>query len=175
MDFLYRDGSSCGLKYVLVIKDDLSSYSWLHSCCSADGDAATVTLSNWDLVFCQSMKWLISDRVPQFTASLMKNLTKNVHVRLHLSTACSPWANRTVERLCKEVICSVRVLLLELKLLLLEWPSVIEEGQAIINQSPLKRFRKKVQTDATMFSAVLWRCSLVLKHHAHFDLSIKKA
>lgn len=41
-DYLYMGPAAEGEpNYVLVIKDDLSSYSSLHACASADRDAAT--------------------------------------------------------------------------------------------------------------------------------------
>lgn len=74
-----------------------------------------------------------------FTASFMKTLTKNGHVRHHCTTAYSPLASGTVERHFKEFTRSVKAILPEWKLPLLEFPSVIEAAQAITNQSPLKR------------------------------------
>lgn len=47
-DFLYMGPPERSeLKYVLVIKDDLSSYTWLWPCGSADSEAATYALSKW--------------------------------------------------------------------------------------------------------------------------------
>lgn len=41
-DFLYMGTvERSELKYVLVIRDDLSSYTWLWPCSSADSEAAT--------------------------------------------------------------------------------------------------------------------------------------
>lgn len=47
-DFLYgRAANGCNVIFILVIKDDLSSYAWLHSCDYADNDAATTATKKW--------------------------------------------------------------------------------------------------------------------------------
>lgn len=51
-DILYMgpaEGSQ--LKYLLLIKDDLSSYTWLHPSENADSDAATSALFKWIACF----------------------------------------------------------------------------------------------------------------------------
>lgn len=47
-DFQYiGDAKMRDLKYILVIRDFISSYSWLPPYDTADSDAATIALSGW--------------------------------------------------------------------------------------------------------------------------------
>lgn len=138
-DFLYMGPSNIeGLTYVLLIKDDLSSYTWLHPCANADSEAATNAIAKWISCF-GCMPWLVTDQGSHFTASLMTNLTREMHIRHHFTTAYCPWANGTIERLCKEVLRVVRALLSEWKMPVTQWPSLVGAVQKVINHSPIKR------------------------------------
>lgn len=141
-DFLYM-GPAAGsdLKYILVIKDDVSSYTWLHACSNADSDAATNALSRWFACF-GCMHWLVTDQGSHFVASLMSTLTKKAKIRHHSTTPYCPWANGTVERLCKEILRITKALLSEWKLPVTQWPSLTESIQKIINHSPSKKLGK---------------------------------
>lgn len=103
----------------------------------ADSDEAITVLSKWIAVFC-FMNWLLSDQGPHSSASLMENLTSMAHIKHHFTTAYCPWATRTIERLCKEVLRAVRALLLELKLSPLQWPAMVKCIQCILNQFPVE-------------------------------------
>jgi len=65
----------------------------------------------------------------------------------HFTTAYSPWANGSVERICREVLRACRALCSEWKLGPKDWPSVTECVQSVLNQAPLKRLglRSKVK------------------------------
>lgn len=126
------------LTYILLIKDDLSSYTWLHPCASADSEAATNAIAKWISCF-GCMGWLVTDQGPHFTASLMTSLTDEMRIRHHFTTAYCSCANGTIERLCKEILRSAHALLSEWKLPAIKWPSIIEAIQKIINHAPLQR------------------------------------
>lgn len=69
----------------------------------------------------------------------MKNVTEAVHICYKFTTVYCPWANGTMERLCKEVIRSVRAVLLEWRMPMQEWPSVIKAVQGVLSHSLLKQ------------------------------------
>lgn len=131
--FLYMGPSNCDdLAYVLLIKDDLSSYTWLCPCPSADSEAATKAIAIW--IACSgSMQWLGTYQSSHLTASLSSSLTNKTRIRHHLTTVYCPWANETIERMCKEVLRVVLTFLSEWKLPTMQWPSKIETIQKAIN------------------------------------------
>lgn len=67
------------LKYVLIIKHDISSYTCLCPCDSADSDAATTAIAKW-LTFFGVMYWLVADQGSHFEESLMENVAPNMHI-----------------------------------------------------------------------------------------------
>lgn len=129
------------LKYILVVKADISSYTWLQPCINADSDAAVGTIEKWILCF-GIMDWLVTDQGSHFKTSLMNLLTSETRIRHHFTTAYCPWANGTVERLCREVLRVTRALLSEWKLSVGQWPTIVECIQRIINQSPMEHLGK---------------------------------
>lgn len=137
---------------MLVLKDDISSYTWLHTTDYTDAESATTASVKWIAAF-GSMKWLVSDRGSHFTFSVTSKLTEDANIRHHFTTAYFLRANGTVERLCKEVLRAARSLLSQWKLPGNEWPSIIESVQALINKSPVERIGKDPDTS-------LWRTPL---------------
>lgn len=104
MDFVYMGESDTkNLMYLLLIKDDLTGYTWFYASETADSEAATCALSKWIASF-GCMMWIVSDRGAHFTAEVMKKLIGEAHIRHHLTTAYCTWANRTIEHACKEVL-----------------------------------------------------------------------
>lgn len=93
-DFLYMGpANGSNVKYLLLIKDDLSSYSWIHPCNNAERDAVTIALLKWmECLGC--MEWLVTDQGSRFIASLMTNFTKKHRsaITLRRNTAQGPKA-----------------------------------------------------------------------------------
>jgi len=85
------------------------------------------------------MDWLISDQGSHFKNSLVEGLTKELQMKHHFSTAYSPWANGSVERVCRELLRSCKTLLSEWRLAYRDWPAVTEAVQSILNHAPLKK------------------------------------
>ena len=109
MDFLFMDASQTGEKYILIIRDDFSSYCWLYAIFSATSAAAVDALTLWIGSF-GYMQWIVTDQGTHFVNSLMKGLTSSLHIAHHLVTPYSPLSNGSVERICREVIRSCRVI-----------------------------------------------------------------
>lgn len=142
MDYLYMGPSVTDATYLLVIKDDFSSFTWLWPTSSASSEAAADALSTWIGSF-GSVEWLISDQGSHFKSELLRTLTADTHTQHHFTTAYSPWANGTVERVCREVLRTCRALLSEWQLAERDWPAVTECVQSVMNQAPLRRLGQR--------------------------------
>ena len=69
---------------------------------------------------------------------LVSELTSEFHIKHHFVTAYSPWANGSVEGVCREVLRASKALCSEWNLAAKEWPAVVETVQSILNHAPLK-------------------------------------
>ena len=146
LDFLYMGSGKDDMKYVLIFKDDFSSYVWLFPAEAANADVAAESLCTWVASF-GCPQWLISDQGSHFKNQVVRELSKELRTNHHFTTAYSPWANGTVERVCREVQRTCRALLSEWKLAPQDWPAVLEAIQSILNSSPLKKLGKDKSTN----------------------------
>ena len=141
-DYLYMGKGANDLKYVLVLRDDLSGYVWLVPAQWADSETTAKEISRWIRTFTSMRVW-ISDQGSHFKNELMSILAKEYSVHHHFVTAYTPWANGTVERCMREVRRSCEALLAELKLAPQDWPDVISAIQVILNSSPSSRLGRR--------------------------------
>ena len=146
-DFLYIGPSDDEDVYVLLVRDDLSAYTWLKSCPTADAAAATAVLGAWNATFSAPDYW-ISDGGSHFVNTLMTNLRERFGTRQHTTLAYTPWSNGTAERCCREVLRALRALVAELKLSPRQWPALVDCVQAILNHSPLERLGGRCPLEA---------------------------
>lgn len=146
LDFLYLGQGTDQKNYVLILKDDFSSYVWLFPADAATSEVAAESLLNWIASF-GAMEWLVSDQGSHFKNLLLEEITSQLKTRHHFTTTYSPWANGTVERVCREVLRSCRALCSEWKLGPQDWPAVLQTVQSILNQAPLQRLGKKSGTE----------------------------
>lgn len=109
-DFLYMGDSSAGKKYILVLRDDLSSYVWLWPAEAATSECAVDALAMWISSF-GSMEWLVSDQGSHFKNELLTGLCQEFHIDHHFTTAYSLRANGSVERVFRELIRAWQALL----------------------------------------------------------------
>ena len=137
-DFLYMGPGQGDKKYTLIIRDDLSGYVWLWPSDVANAETAGEAFCQWIGVF-GTFEWLVTDQGSHFKNSLIRGLTEETRVGHHFTTAYSPWANGSVERVCREVLRSCRALLSEWKMGPREWPAILEAIQAVLNHAPLRR------------------------------------
>ena len=112
-DFLYMGDQY--EKYALIIRDGLSGYVWLWPSDAANAETAGEAFCRWMGVF-GTFEWLVTDHRYHFKNSLIYGLTKETYVGHHFKTAYSPWANGSVERVCREVMRSCRALVREWKM-----------------------------------------------------------
>ena len=73
-----------------------------------------------------TMEWFVSDQGSHFKNQLIDELTSELRVHHHFTTAYSPWANGSVERVCREVLRATKALCSEWKLAPRDWPAVTE-------------------------------------------------
>jgi len=154
MDFLYMGQGQDGKKYVLILRDDLSSYIWLWPTEDTTAASAAEELCVWIGVF-GAMVWLVSDQGSHFKNALINSLTQEIRAKHHFTTAYSPWANGSVERICREVLRSSKALLSEWKLGAKDWPSVLEAVQSVINHAPLRRLGLRNKNDQGVYRTPL--------------------
>jgi hypothetical protein len=71
----------------------------------------------------------------------MEGIRRSLMSQHHFTTAYSPWANGTVQRVCREAIRACRALLSEFCLRQNEWAQVHKLFKAILNNSPVTHHR----------------------------------
>lgn len=75
------------LKYVLIVRDDISLYTWPYSYNSADSHAPISILARCISCFGEA-DWHVRDRRSHFNTSFVNTLTTEIHIRHHFTTAC---------------------------------------------------------------------------------------
>ena len=137
MDFLYLGPSTTDQLSVLILRDDFSSFVWLFSGNTADSDTAVDSIAQWIGTF-GCMDLIVSDQGSHFKNKIMEGLRKWFRFSHYFTAAYTPWANGTVQRVCRDVKRACMTLLPEWGRSPREWPSVTECVQCILNQAPLK-------------------------------------
>ena len=138
MDYLYMGKGTGGKKYLLLIRDDLSSYVWLWPTVSCTAEATAEALGVWIGCF-GSMEWLVTDQGTHFKNELIAELTNEARAKHHFVTAYCPWAIGSIERVCREVLRACKALISEWGLSVKDWPNVTECVQSVLNHAPLVR------------------------------------
>jgi hypothetical protein len=123
------------VKYVLIVKDDYSNYVWLKQCKNADAYKTAAVLIEWFAAFGVAQQW-VSDQGSHFKNKVMMDIQKQLGTNHLFATANSPWANGTVEVVCKQTIRAARAVLSEMHLAPQERPCVLPAIQAVLNNSP---------------------------------------
>ncbi|KAF1323287.1 hypothetical protein FI667_g4734, partial [Globisporangium splendens] len=135
-DFLYLGEAYGGDSYVLVLKDSLTHYCELFACSSASSSVAADALLSWHKRY-GCPETLISDQGTHFRNAAIAMLCARLKVQQRFTPVYSPWLNGTVERLNRDVLQVLRVLLLEYKLDHHEWPYLLPVVQGNLNQTPV--------------------------------------
>jgi len=94
-DYLYlfeSNGKDC---YVLIIKDDASSFVWLEPCAAPDAENTVDALQRWFASFGVVLTW-VSDRGSHFKNTVMSSLNRSLHAFHHFTTPYCPQSNGTV-------------------------------------------------------------------------------
>jgi hypothetical protein len=119
----------------VIVKDDYSNDVWLKQCKNADAGRTAAVLIEWFAAFGATQQW-VSDQCRHFKNTVMADIQKQLGTIHHFTTAYSPWANGTVEAVCKQAIRAARAMISEMHLAPQEWPCVLPAIQAVLNNSP---------------------------------------
>jgi transposase InsO family protein len=136
IDYLYLGDSYGAAKYVLVLKDELTHYCELVAADSADGLTAADAVLDWYKRFGLPREW-VSDNGSHFKNHLLEELTRRLRVEHTFVPVYTPWINGTVERVNRDILQVLRVLLMELRLDTRNWVHLLPLIQANLNHSPV--------------------------------------
>lgn len=141
-DYLYMGRGIAGNRYVLILRDGFSSYTWLCMAKTADAETVAENIAKWIETFSTMEVW-VSDQGSHFKNLVMDELAMKHHIRHHFTVAYSPWSNGAIERCCREVLRATTALLSEMRLAPQDWPDIIQVIQKVINESPVERLGKR--------------------------------
>ena len=141
-DYLYLGKALAGPKYVLVLKDDLSHYCELVACDEANADVVVEALMQWASRFPMPKVW-VSDQGTHFKNYIMEAVARMLKVQHQLVVTYTPWRNGTVERLNRDLLQVMRVMLREYGLALDQWEYLLPVVQANLNQTPVPSLQGK--------------------------------
>ena len=140
MDFLYITKPlkewNHRFQYILVLKDKYSKFVWLFPCVNADSQAVVEALLQWVAVFGVSHS-LVSDQGSHFKNVVIEELNRRLYTRHHFTTAYSPWANGSVERVNSVVLAMVKKILSELRWDNELWVQTVPAMMFALNSTPL--------------------------------------
>ncbi|OWZ08216.1 hypothetical protein PHMEG_00019275 [Phytophthora megakarya] len=134
MDYLELGESYGTTRYVLVLKDELTHYCELVAADSATSSTAAEAVLDWYKRFGLPEMWE-SDNGSHFKADLMNQLADKLKVVQKFVPVYTPWINGTVERVNRDILQVLRVMLLELQLDTRNWPYLLPVIQANLNHA----------------------------------------
>ena len=134
--------SSTGEKYIVVIKDDLSTFICLVPKTNATSDLAARALRSWIRTFTGMSTW-VTDQGTHFKNEVMNLLANDYHLTHHFTTAYSPYSNGTVEDVNRNFMAACLALTTEAKFGPQDWPEFVPVLESIINEAPTARLGKR--------------------------------
>jgi len=124
---------------ILVIIDTFTRKTFLRHCTHQTAEEAVRGLLDWHSVFQFGIDFLlITDNGAHFANRLMKSLFQELRGNHTFSVAFAPWTNGSVENRNTVIIKALRQLTDELGFGLNQWPQLLPQVMAIINQLPIK-------------------------------------
>ncbi|KAE9160296.1 hypothetical protein PF005_g31701 [Phytophthora fragariae] len=136
MDYLFIGEYNESKSYLLVLKDDFSHFCELIECSNADAATAAKAILDWNSRYGMP-KLLISDTAAHFKNQLLEELCHKTQMTQSFTLAYCPWINGSIERLNRDVLQVLRVMLLEYKVAQENWTALVPLIQANINHSPV--------------------------------------
>ena len=136
MDWITMPMSTSGHRYILTIKDSLSS---LVSLTASSGQTAFDTAPSL-FAWCSTHgtpDYLVTDRGPHFVNALLTALQQTLRYKHHLTTANASWTHGSIENLNRQVIKVFTVLCSEFKISIDKWPSLLPLVQYALNHADL--------------------------------------
>jgi hypothetical protein len=133
-DFLYVGKSFGKAKYLLVMKDNATHYCELTICDSPTSSVAVEALLGWHSRFGLPPIW-VSDNGTHFKNEVVSEVCRRMKCEQHFTLAYSPWINGSVERVNRDILQVLRIMLLEYKLDTRDWVYLIPLVQASLNHT----------------------------------------
>ncbi|KAE8903142.1 hypothetical protein PF003_g12674 [Phytophthora fragariae] len=133
-DFLYLGESFGDMQYLLVLKDDASHYCELVKCETPTSTVAADAIMDWHSRFGIPRDW-ISDQGSHFKNEVVNELCTRLKCQQIFSPTYSSWINGSVERVNRDILQVLRVLILDYKLNHRDWPRLIPIVQASLNHT----------------------------------------
>jgi hypothetical protein len=123
--------------YILILRDDLSGFTRLRHCESANAETVAVHLLQWMSDF-GVPKIQVSDQGSHFKNKVIAEINRQLRSHHHFTTAYSPFANGSIEIIVKDFLNTLKKLRFETNTPAKEWPSLIPMIQFALNHSPRK-------------------------------------
>jgi transposase InsO family protein len=131
-DFLFV-GLTDQYAYVLIVKEDITGYVWLHPCAEPTAEVVIDVLTRWLSTFGIAEVW-VSDKGSHFLNSVVEGLRQTLNAKHRFTLPYCSWSNGTVERVCREILRLLRALCTEkVNLSTNEWPKLISLVQLTLN------------------------------------------
>eukprot|EP00300_Choanocystis_sp_HF-7_P042111 c8876_g2_i1.p1 GENE.c8876_g2_i1~~c8876_g2_i1.p1 ORF type:complete len:548 (-),score=66.37 c8876_g2_i1:54-1697(-) len=137
-DFLKMGESLDGMSYILVLKDDFSTFVELVPAACATAAVVVQALLGWFSRYGVVSLW-VSDQGTHFKNTIVGELARLLKVDHHFTVVYSPWANGVVERENREVVRVFRALLAENRMQPSDWSCLVPIVQSVLNSSPSPR------------------------------------
>lgn len=134
-DYIEMCSTPTGEKYILMLRDDHSGYSWLYPAENTSADTAANAIIDWSAAF-GIPEGLMSDGPSHFKNETLQLLAKGLSTPHSFTLPYCPWSNGAVERLGKELLRVTRSLLSELQQRPDSWPQLVPVVQSAINNAP---------------------------------------
>jgi Integrase zinc binding domain/RNase H-like domain found in reverse transcriptase len=145
-DNCYIGPANENITYVLILKDDLSSWTRLVPCKTADALTTANALVHWFAEFDTVLNW-VRDQGSHFKNKVIKELRQLTRGQHHFTLPYTPWSNGTVEVVCRELLRCLKVLRLEFKRPFTAWPSLLPMVQSGLNNTILPRLGNLSSTE----------------------------
>jgi hypothetical protein len=123
--------------YILIIRDDLSGFTKLRLCESADAESVAVYLIEWVAEY-GIPKIQVSDQGSHFKNKVIASINAQLRSKHHFTTAYSPFANGSIEFIVKDFMTTLKKLRFETNTPASQWRTLLPMIQFALNHSPRK-------------------------------------
>lgn len=134
-DYIKITAAVTGEKYVLMLRDDHSSYYWFFAFADTSAENAARAIIDSSTAFGVPND-LVSDGPTHFKNETVRLVAEGLRVPHRHTLPYSPWSSGAVERLGKELLLIFRAVTTELRLGFNEWPDLLSIVQSAINNAP---------------------------------------
>lgn len=144
--FLYIGESYGNMKYLLVLKDDVSHFCALIQCETSSSPVGSDAIMQWHSQFGIPRVW-INDQRSHFKNEVIDELCNRLKFKRIFSPAYSPRINRSVERVNRYILQDLRVLILDYKFNQRDWSRLIPVVQASLNHPAVPSLVGKIPAE----------------------------